>query len=701
MDRLIKLGAAWLIASAVLGQTNSPSVDPATTEVSATFDPRGPFDNDDVVKDPFGPLPADYEEEPGDEDFDDRGGPPNDTCSSAVIIPGNVVTYNPATYSTVGASVQLCETNENCEVGAAGTSNSVWYRYTPAKDGFIVADTHGSNYNTVLSIWNGCPGGVPPNCSARTQLACNDDYLFGTTSEVGLLVNAGTNYYIRVSDYNSAAGGGTLNFNLRYFPPNDVCASAAVVSGIAYSDVLSTQNAADELCEEDESCEVSDVGVSNAVWYKYTPPCNGSISLNTNGSTYDTVMSIWDGCGEWVSVDWPCIQAAELACDDDSGTGTASQILNFAVTEGTDYIIKVADYNTTQGGGTLNFNLLFSGAGAPTAAITAPSAFGCVCGGNVTVTGSASAGSDLLLGWKLDFQAGAGGAWTTINSGTSPVSNATLGTWNTAALASGYYILRLSVSNGCGVANSAVQVVFVDQAFQTLELRAPQNGNIVGGSVCIDGTAWDTCFSRYAVEYRVLPSGTFAPVDPANPTYGSPVINDGLANWNTTGLADGSYELRVAAFDACNHSDSVMRTITIDNTPPLVEIETPQACSTVSGEVEVIGTARDTNFAGWTLQYTGGTQHGWTTIASGNTQVSGGVLANWDTSRLSACGYTLRLLAADRSIVNCDDPHSSEYLVTVQVGGGGNPCPTDINGDGVTNLTDLATLLIFFGTSCP
>ncbi len=30
-----------------------------------------------------------------------------------------------------------------------------------------------------------------------------------------------------------------------------------------------------------------------------------------------------------------------------------------------------------------------------------------------------------------------------------------------------------------------------------------------------------------------------------------------------------------------------------------------------------------------------------------------------------------------------------------------NPCPTDINGDGVTNVLDLIDLLLAFGVACP
>ena len=681
--------------------------------VWSTFDPNGPFDNDTIVKDPFGgatdeSVDADDFDviEPPDSGGDERGGPPNDACGSATVIPGNVVTYNPAVYSTVSATEQFCELSESCEVGGSGSSNSVWYRYTPDKDGFIIADTHGSNYNTVLSIWNGCPGGIPPNCASRTQYVCNDDFLIAETSEVGLRVTAGVTYYIKVADFNNTSGGGFLNFNMHYYPPNDLCADATAVTGIAFSDTLSTQNADTEACEEGESCELNGVGVSNCVWYKYTPPCNGAINLNTNGSNYDTVLSIWDGCGEWVSVDWPCIHANELACDDDSGTGTNSQILNFPVTEGTDYIIKISDYNGAQGGGSLIFNLVFSGAGTPSAAITAPAAFGNACGGgNVPVTGSASAGSDLLLGWDLDYKSGTGTIWFPISSGTTAVNNATLGNWNTASLGAGYYVLRLTVVNGCGVANSAVQVVYLDQTFESLDLRSPQNGQLLGGLVCFDGTVWDQTFQSYTLHYRALPGGVFAPINPGSPTYTTATINDPLApgGWNTNGLPDGSYELRLQGTDICGHTATITRTVTLDNTPPSGVITSPLNCDDVSGVVQITGTASDTNLAGWALQYTGGQINSWSTIASGNTPVVNGLLGTLDTSRLTSnCAYTLRLLVSDQSVVNCGpSTHQAEYTASVTFGGGGNPCPADVNGDGVIDINDLAIILSQFGMICP
>src|SRR5262249_4331001 len=80
---------------------------------------------------------------------------------------------------------------------------------------------------------------------------------------------------------------------------------------------------------------------------------SGTISLDTNGSDYDTVLSVFTGT---------CGSAVQIACDDDSGTGANSQLTNVPVTAGTSYLIKVADYGGPTGG-TLHFHMTY----APTA----------------------------------------------------------------------------------------------------------------------------------------------------------------------------------------------------------------------------------------------------------------------------------------------------------------------------------------------
>jgi hypothetical protein len=127
--------------------------------------------------------------------------------------------------------------------------------------------------------------------------------------------------------------------------------------------LYSTVNATTELCDADESCEFNGVGVSNSVWYRFISLEDGFITVDTNGSSYDTVLSIFDGCPVFVAVDSPCLEPTEVACDDDSGIGLDSQITDFFVQGGVEYFIKVADYNLSDGGGMLDFNLQFTAVG--------------------------------------------------------------------------------------------------------------------------------------------------------------------------------------------------------------------------------------------------------------------------------------------------------------------------------------------------
>ncbi|MFO1096488.1 MAG: dockerin type I domain-containing protein [Planctomycetaceae bacterium] len=278
---------------------------------------------------------------------------PNDTCATATVIPGTATSFNPATYSTVQADASASEPQETCEVGNAGVSNTVWYSFTPCGSGTVTLDTFGSNYNTVLAMFTG-------TCTAAAQVACSDDAIGTQARLLNVPVTAGTTYLIKVSDYNTTAGGGTLEFNFAYAPtppPNDACAAAVVIPGNAsafnpttFCTVGATVTAGDPA----ESCGFT--SNSNPVWYSFSPCANGHITLDTNGSDYDTVLSVFTGS---------CGSAVELACDDDSGTGLNSQLINVPVSEGTTYLIKAADFGNPDGG-SLNFNFSYSPSFVPT-----------------------------------------------------------------------------------------------------------------------------------------------------------------------------------------------------------------------------------------------------------------------------------------------------------------------------------------------
>lgn len=348
----------------------------------------------------------------------------------------------------------------------------------------------------------------------------------------------------------------------------------------------------------------------------------------------------------------------------------------------------------------------------PTAEIASPTEMACVSG-TVLVEGLAcdedgAYGSDRLE--YLRVYPASGSTWTLIDEveGTPVCDPGPLYYWSTsgAEVTEGLYMLRLTVTNACGLSSSAVQTVYVDKDFDVVTVRNPASGAIVGGDVCLDGTVWDEfCFDSYAVEYRPAAGGAWQPVDPAHASYPTAVINDPFATWATTGvITDGNYFVRVVGQSQCGQTQTETVALTIDNTGPEAEILQPAACSQVEGVVPIVGTAFDAHIYQWKLEYYWPPTGVWQSIAIGNTSVVNGWLGNWNTAGLPPCYYAVRLRVWDESIIDpcgaADRQYDEDYLC---VAVGDVCCPGDVNGDGLINVFDIDpfVLLLTSGAECP
>ncbi len=335
-------------------------------------------------------------------------------------------------------------------------------------------------------------------------------------------------------------------------------------------------------------------------------------------------------------------------------------------------------------------DLTYSSDGTPpTADITSPLFQECVCG-IVGVQGVAC-DNDGDYGFdKLEYRAvdaPPGVPWTQIGMFTTPLCDeGTLYNWNTAAVAGGWYTLLLTVENANGLRAQDSVVVLVDKQFSTVTVRSPLDGAILGGAVCVDGTVWDHCLDHYTVEYRTVGGGAFSPVDPLTPQYDSAVVNDGLATWDTTALADGDYELRVRGEDTCGNFLEDLRVVAIDNTEPDAAITEPLACKFVNGIVSITGTADDAHLDRYELQYIGGAATDWTDIVPPSVvPVEGGLLGDWDTDGLEPCAYTIRLVVYEETIIDCCGRQGSRTIyLPVDVG-----LCCDINRDGAGDGLDV------------
>jgi len=381
-----------------------------------------------------------------------------------------------------------------------------------------------------------------------------------------------------------------------------------------------------------------------------------------------------------------------------------------------DIDIVTPQYNAGSVGVFINLTTVIGGP-APTVRIISPgdagTAAGCVCGTPVVVTGVADVPGGIFDRLRLEYRSSTGSAWTLITEDeiAVPDPGGVVGSWSTAGLAEGLYLLRLTAWSASGLSSTDETLVFVSKNYNTLNFTVAGgftttgsviSASVIGSRACIDGFANDDWCTpnTYTVDYSPTGAAPWFPVDPTTPVYSGDRLNESLAVWSTGGVVDGNYTLRVVGENDCGEQRSATRTVKVDNTNPVATIQTPVNCDHFDpeGVIQIRGTASDANLSAWSLYYTGGTSTTWEFIASGTGNVVNGVLANWNTAGLPPCVYTLRLRVADTAVVNCDTGgHVVDRHATLAIG-----CRADLAEP--YNLLDLADINAFvssFLAGCP
>jgi hypothetical protein len=308
--------------------------------------------------------------------------------------------------------------------------------------------------------------------------------------------------------------------------------------------------------------------------------------------------------------------------------------------------------------------------------------------GSTPIIGTVSDPEDNLQNWVLEERGMGADPWAVAASGSAPIVSGVLTNWSPAA--PGYRMLRLTVNDACGHAATDVHLMYADQGpFATINY--PTDGGVIGGTaVCIDArVSHGVCAIQWILEYRPAGGGWEYLADGVGSVYNLPIFH-----WDTTGVSDGEYELRLSA-SSIGGEDAHTVGVTVDNTAPTAVITDPINCVWVNGAIEIYGSVADDNMERWDLQWTGGPSNGWNPIDWGTTSASG-LLATWDLSGQPPCAYTIRLIAHDAARINCtNDAHWTEFLVSIDLA-----CPGDLTGDGRVSLYDLAELFMYYGDIC-
>lgn len=370
--------------------------------------------------------------------------------------------------ATVTAS-NLTATKEPGEPEHSGNrgGRSLWWSWVAPANDPVTIDTIGSSFDTIMGVYTG------GNVAELTLVESDDDSAGERKSTVTFLPVAGVEYQIAVDGYldGTDQAAGQVVVNLIQYPPgpqiaNDDFANRTPIlpqfQSIRGSNIGATR----------QSGEPAHLGsaVGGSVWWSWVASANGPVTIDTIGSGFDTVLSVYIGSS---------LDELELVVDnDDIGGGSNKSRVRFQAQAGIEYQLAVEGYASKIGAISLNILQESDVAGAPqvTQQPRSQTRFQNGAGGgtnvsfNVVVIGSLP----LTYQWQRDGE--------NLPGATRPVLTVT----NATAANAGSY--RVVVANDSGSVTSAPAVLSIVSApfndqFASRIAVAGQSARLLGSNL--------------------------------------------------------------------------------------------------------------------------------------------------------------------------------------------------------------------------
>jgi hypothetical protein len=216
----------------------------------------------------------------------------------------------------------------------------------------------------------------------------------------------------------------------------------------------------------------------------------------------------------------------------------------------------------------------------------------------------------------------------------------------------GLHTLTLVASGRGGSAQDTLDL-HVDATPPTAQITYPVEGGCLSGIVSVAGSVTDNYSGP----------GTWA-IQVDGVQVGAGIGSDVLADWDTTGLVDGtSHVILLKALDQCgNPGQSTPVTVIVDNTAPNLINIFPPSGSTVTGIVTVTATVEEGQTVDWWV-LVDGSMAGLVPESGSGTQI----LTSWDTTQYADGLHTLEMRISD----GCGNTRSFFLSITVENNTGG------------------------------
>lgn len=245
----------------------------------------------------------------------------------------------------------LSREQDEADHGGVSAGHSMWFTYKPERDDYLSISSLGSDFDTVVAIYKG------ESLSTLEQVGFNDDAAPGKkASKLVIPVKAGQRYYAVLDVKKGSTGldsrGGRVDFHAKAVPVdinNDDFANAQEILTSEKTFVTDSSQATRESGEPNHAGLVG----GKSLWWKWMAVASGTISLSTEGSTFDTTLAVYTGS-----------DLSKLSCvanNDNDGIEVTSK-LAVAVEKGKTYYLAVDGFNG--GGGLVKLSFKAPGMGA-------------------------------------------------------------------------------------------------------------------------------------------------------------------------------------------------------------------------------------------------------------------------------------------------------------------------------------------------
>jgi subtilisin len=272
----------------------------------------------------------------------------NDQLANAQSIEGRSASLND---TNVGATREASEPDHLPQLSTSVGTHSVWYRWKAPVSGRVEINTCFSDFDTVLAAYSGGSTFDSLSPVASDNDSCSGSIVSNDSgSKVSFDVTQGATYRIAVAGYSNNSEG-PFTLYARYLPPaNNDLANALTVNGSVFSQKGSTVAATRQGGEPDHLPENANTLGEHSVWYAWTAPSSGKVTLDTCASSFDTVLAVYSGGSAFDNL-------SPVASNDDGDTCPGSIPFNhlgsqvsFNAVQGRTYRIAVTGFWQTSDG---------------------------------------------------------------------------------------------------------------------------------------------------------------------------------------------------------------------------------------------------------------------------------------------------------------------------------------------------------------